>query len=160
MRFASKGLVAVGLMLCIGQLLEAQTSSRPLGPIRVALILRDAEGTAGTEVVRRKQRKPKDIVLVGRDAKAKDLAAALDLISALRVQLGDSLTKDVRAIVGSYALPVEWDKSPYRSWLDEQLVRLRAAPVRLVRDLGSARVVQITLPAPGAGLREIHSRRR
>jgi hypothetical protein len=121
-------------------------SSAPEGPIRVALVL--SEGTTtSTEVLRHAKRGPKNVVLVKQDATAEDLAAALRLMSALRIQYGDLLAHDVRARVQSSTLSPEWAQSEYRLWLIQQLERLRASPRRKVGDLGTARAVLITLPA-------------
>ena len=126
----------------------AAAQASPLGPIRVTLVAGPTPSKGGrTEVVRRVERAPKDLVIVDRNATAEDLAAALAMINALRTQFGDSLTTDFRARPDVVRPGPTWQKSSYRSWLIEQLVRLRTASPAQLADLGSVRFVQITLPA-------------
>ena len=82
--------------LMLAPFAEAQTPQ--LGAIRVTLVAGPAPSKGGrAEVVRRAQRAPQDLVIVDKNATAEDLAAALAMINALRVQYGDSLTADFRA---------------------------------------------------------------
>ena len=143
--------VALNILLAVGfaiSFTEGLTAQAPSGPIRVSLILPNGRSQIQTEVVRRQNRNPRDVVLLGDSATARDLAAALNLMSALRARFGDRLSQDIRAAVDSYILPADWEGSPYHVWLEAQLARLRSAPERSVRDIGTARVVHITLPAP------------
>jgi hypothetical protein len=127
--------------------LPAQDAT-PLGAVRVTLVAGTPSRAGRTEVVRRAQRTPRNLVLVDRNATAEDLAAALVMINALRVQYGDTLTTDFRARPETVRPGRNWNRSAYRSWLVQQLVRLRAATPGNVADLGVVRTVQITLPAP------------
>jgi hypothetical protein len=124
-----------------------------LGTARVTLVAGPSPSRgARTEVWRRAQRSPQNVVIVDRNATAEDLAAALSMIGALRFQYGDSLTFDFRARPETIRPGPTWQKSAYRTWLVQQLVRLRAAPPGKVTDLGVVRAVQITLPAPRGAL--------
>jgi len=126
--------------------------TEPLGAARVTLVAGTAPTRGGrTEVVRRAQRTPQNLVLVDRNATAEDLAAALVMINALRMQYGDTLTSDFRARPETVRPGPTWQQSAYRTWLVTQLVRLRAAPQAGVSDLGVVKAVQITLPAPSGG---------
>jgi hypothetical protein len=134
-------------MLALASVAGAQSTQ--LGAIRVTLIAGASPSRGGrTEVVRRAQRAPRDIVIVDRNATAEDLAAALAMINALRKQFGDSLTTDFRARPDVIRPGTRWDNSDYRSWLIEQLVRLRSAKPTDFPEFGTVRAVQITLPAP------------
>jgi hypothetical protein len=125
--------------------------STSLGAARVTLVAGPAPSRGGrTEVVRRAQRSPKNIVIVDRNATADDLAGALALINALRLQYGDALKNDLRARPDVVRNGPRWEESAYRAWLVEQLVRLRRAPETALDELGMVRAVQITLPAPSA----------
>ena len=147
MRLKALCSLASGIIVFASSPVTAQpVRSTPPSPMRVALVLRDGR-QASTEVVRRAKRGPKNVVLVGKDASAEDLAAALRLMSALRMQYGDELLHDIRAHVQTSARSPEWAASNYRLWLIEQLNRLKAAPRRPVGDLGVAQAVLITLPA-------------
>jgi hypothetical protein len=127
----------------------AGAQSSPLAAIPVTLVAGPSPSRGGrTEVVRRAQRAPRDLVIVDRNATAEDLAAALAVINALRTQFGDSLTSDLRARPDVVRPGKTWDKSSYHSWLIQQLVRLRTAEPVDVADFGTVRAVQITLPAP------------
>ena len=120
-----------------------------LGAIRVTLIAGPSPSRGGrTEVVRRADRAPRDVVIVDKNATAEDLAAALAMINALRSQFGDSLTADFRARPEVVRPGPTWQKSSYRSWLVQQLVRLRTASPAALADFGTVSAVHITLPAP------------
>ena len=123
--------------------------SPQLGSVRVTLVAGPSPSKGGrTELVRRAQRTPTNIVIVDKNATAEDLAAALVMLNALRAQFGDSLTTDFRARPDVARPGPTWQKSAYRSWLIEQLVRLRTATPAAIADLGVVRSVQIALPAP------------
>lgn len=129
--------------------LAGQEATAPIAqPIRVALVLRGEGELDGTSVIRRAHRGPKNLMLLGRGANAGDLAATLSLMSALRVEFGDAIRNDVRARVGSFRLPPDWEGSAYSAWLQEQFARLRASAPRRLGSLGTGRMVQVTLPAP------------
>jgi hypothetical protein len=129
----------------------AAQQATTLGAVRVTLVAGPSPSRGGrTEVVRRAQRSPTNIVIVDRNATADDLAGALALLNALRTQYGDALTNDLRARPDVVRYGPRWEGSTYRSWLVTQLVRLRQAPQTDLDDLGSVRAVQITLPAPSA----------
>ena|SRR5688500_6310130 len=134
-------------MLSLASLSDAQSS--PLGAVRVTLIAGVSPARGGrVEVVRRADRAPREVVIVDKNATAEDLAAALAMIDALRTQFGDSLTADFRARPDVIRPGPKWQNSSYRSWLVEQLVRLRTASPVALADLGTVRAVQITLPPP------------
>ena len=134
-------------ILALPSTVEGQPSQ--LGAIRVTLIAGPSPSRGGrTEVVRRARRGPRDVVIVDRNATAEDLAAALAMINALRSQFGDSLTSDFRARPEVVRPGPTWQKSDYRSWLVQQLVRLRTASPAELADFGTVSAVQITLPAP------------
>src|SRR5262245_43440144 len=140
--------LAVGLLVVLAPGSEAQ---RPTpGPARVTLVA-SANVSHGkrTEVVRRAQRSPQNVVLVDVNATAEDLAGALAMVQALRFQFGDSLTADVRARPEAVRHSPTWQQSEYRKWLVQQLVRLRQARPSQVSDLGVVSAVQITLPFTG-----------
>ena len=131
-----------------------------LGAIRVTLIAGPSPSKGGrTEVVRRAQRAPRDVVIIDRNATADDLAAALTMISALRTQFGDSLSSDFRARPDVVRPGPTWEKSNYRSWLVQQLVRLRTASPAELADFGIVRAVQITLPAPHGVITSVDARK-
>ena len=102
---------------------------------------------ARTEVVRRADRVPHNVVIVDWNAGADDLAGALALINALRAQHGDVLNQDYRARPETVKHGPGWKDSAYRKWLQDQLMRLRQAPQRDFADFGNVRAVHITLPA-------------
>lgn len=127
----------------------AQTTSRSLGPIRVTLVTGIALRKGGrVEVVRSVSHGPRNLVLVAPDATPCDLAAALSLMSALRLQYGDSPAADLRAVPTLVQPTPRFAGSPYDTWLGEQLTRLRNSALRQVDGIGIARAVQVTLPAP------------
>jgi hypothetical protein len=135
--------------------------TEPLGAARVTLVAGPAPSRGGrTEVVRRAQRTPQNLVLVDRNATAEDLAAALGMITALRAQYGDALTSDIRARPETVRPGPNWQRSAYRTWLIELLARLRTAPPGSVSDLGIVKAVQITLPAPSGVASESPGGRR
>ena len=134
-------------MLALAPVADAQATQ--LGAIRVTLIAGASPSRGGrTEVVRRAQRAPRDVVIVDKNATAEDLAAAFAMINALRTQFGDSLTSDLRARPDVVRPGKKWDRSDYHSWLIEQLARLRSAKPADFLEFGTVRAVQITLPAP------------
>lgn len=123
--------------------------SPQLGSVRVTLVAGPAPSKGGrTELVRRAQRTPVNVVIVDKNATAEDLAAALAMLNVLRAQFGDILTTDFRARPDVARPGPTWQKSAYRSWLIQQLVRLRTATPTEIADLGLVRAVQIMLPAP------------
>jgi len=145
-----RGTILVALA-CITPAVGAQQPA-PLGSALVTLIAgpSPSRGTR-TEVVRRAQRAPQNLVIVDKNATAEDLAAALAMINGLRARYGDSLTNDFRARPASMRVGPTWHKSNYRTWLVQQLVRLRSAPQGSFPTFGVVRSVQITLPAPTSG---------
>ena len=99
-----------------------------------------------TEVVRRAQGSPQNVVFVDQNATPEDLAGALALLQALRIQYGDALHSDFRARPELVRTRPTWQHSAYRGWIVEQLVRLRTAPPIMHGDLGLVPAVQVTLP--------------
>lgn len=135
------------MTLVVGPAGAQSTPSLPAA--RITLIASDAPSKDGrTEVVRQAERSPQNVVLVDRNASADDLAAALAMINALRLQFGDSLAHDLRARPDFVRHGAAWEGSGYRKWLNEQLVRLRRAPDRTLGSFGTVKAVQITLPPP------------
>jgi|SRR5687768_1752951 len=131
-------------------LLAPTTGAQPSqpGPLRVTLVAGPSPSKGGrVEVVRRAQRMPANLVIVDRNATAEDLAAGLAMMNSLRQQYGDSLTADFRARPDVIRPGRTWEKGAYRTWLIEQLVRLRTAKPAEVADLGVVRAVHIFLPA-------------
>lgn len=146
-------LLAVAALIGAVTPLQAQQVATPVGAARVTLVDGMAPSRGGrVEVVRRAQRTPQNLVLVGRNATAEDLAAALVMINGLRTQYGDALTSDLRARPETVRPGPSWNRSAFRTWLVQQLVRLRTAPQGSLPDLGVVRAVQITLPAPTGAL--------
>jgi hypothetical protein len=140
-------LVLVIVMLAV----LASTSAaqqQPVSSTRVTLVASsNVSRGKRTEVVRRAQLTPQNVILVDRNATPEDLAGAMAMIQALRIQNGDQLQSDFRATPELVRTRPTWPLSPYRAWLIEQLVRLRkAAPTRLA-DFGVVSAVQVTLPA-------------
>lgn len=120
-----------------------------LSKARVTLVAGPSPTRGGrTEVIRNATRTPRNMIIVDRNATADDLAAALALLDALRLQHGDSLTADFRARPQSFTAGSAFTSGAYRAWLAEQLVRLRKAPEVNVPDLGLARAVDITVTPP------------
>lgn len=120
----------------------------PLGPTRVTLVASAAVSRGKrTEIVRRAQHTPQNVVFVDQNATPEDLAGALAMIKALRIQFGDFLPSDFRAKPETVRQRPDWVQSAYRTWLIEQLVRLRKAAPAPLSDLGVVSAVQITLPA-------------
>lgn len=121
------------------------------GTMRVTLVAGLTPSKGGrTEVVRRAQLAPKNIVIVDLNATADDLAAALATLRAMSAQFGDTSSSDLRARPETIRLGPAFKDGAYRKWLHEQLLRLRRAPVTDVADLGRVQAVQITLPLPPA----------
>src|SRR6187549_4170494 len=119
------------------------------GTMRVTLVAGLTPSKGGrTEVVRRAQLAPKNIVIVDLNATADDLAAALATLRAMSAQFGDTSSSDLRARPETIRLGPAFKDGAYRKWLHEQLLRLRRAPVTEVADLGRVQAVQITLPLP------------
>jgi len=144
-------LLFIMALLALTSVAGAQPSQ--MGAIRVTLVAGPSPSKGGrTEVVRRAQRTPRDVVIVDKNATAVDLAAALAMINALRSQYGDSLTTDLRASPEVVRPGRKFDKSPYHLWLIDQLVRLRTAKTAELSDLGAVKAVQITLPAPAGAI--------
>ena len=140
-------LVLVIVMLAV----LASTSAAqqpPVSSTRVTLVA-SANVTRGkrTEVVRRAQQSPQNVILVDRNATPEDLAGAMALLQALRIQNGDQLQSDFRATPEVVRTRPTWPQSPYRAWLIEQLVRLRKATPARLADLGVVSAVHVTLPA-------------
>jgi len=137
------------LAALVGSSFEGNAQQRPLSAARVTLVAGTTPSRGGRiEVVRRAERSPQNLVIVDRNATAEDLAAALAMMNALRAAHGDSLTTDFRARPETVRAGASWQRSTYRSWLIEQLVRLRNAPSSDFSDLGVVKAVHITLPPP------------
>ena len=134
-----------------GVAIPATAQLSPTSTMRVTLVAGVAPSKGGrTEVVRRAQRAPQNIVIVDLNATADDLAAALATIRALRAQFGDTPSADLRARPETIRLGVAFKDGAYRKWLHEQLLRLRRAPVTDLADLGRVQSVHITVPVPAA----------
>src|SRR5688500_12730114 len=114
-------------LACLTSTAGAQQSV-PLGGALVTLIAGPTPSKGGrSEVLRRAQLRPQNLVIVDRNATADDLAAALGMIGALRAEYGDNLTTDFRARPESMRGGPKWQNSSYRKWLVQQLARLRTA---------------------------------
>ena len=138
--------VVIALLVLVSPSSKAQQNSP--GSTRVTLVAR-AITVRGqrTEVVRRTQRTPQNVVYVDQNATPEDLAGALALLQALRIQNGDQLESDFRARPEVVRTRPTWPQSAYRQWIIEQLVRLRTATPATHGDLGVVSAVQVTLPA-------------
>jgi len=138
--------LAITLLAGLSQTTEAQQS--PPGSTRVTLVARaPAARSQRTEVVRRAHGTPQNVVFVDQNATPEDLAGALALLQALRIQNGDQLQSDFRAKPEMVRMRPSWTQSAYRDWIIEQLVRLRLATPSAHGDLGLVSAVQVTLPA-------------
>jgi predicted outer membrane lipoprotein len=139
----------LAIALIAGTMTPLPAQQPAAGAVRVTLVAGAVPARGGrAEVVRRANRSPQNLVIIDRNATAEDLAAALAMINALRAEHGDNLTADLRARTDKVRLGPTWENSPYRSWLIEQLVRVRNAHERQFGELGLVRTAQITLPAP------------
>ena len=128
--------------------LSAHAQQPPVGAARVTLVSGPSLSKgARTEVLRRAERVPQNVVIVDWNADADDLAGALALINALRTQHGDVLTQDYLARPETVKHGPSWKDSAYRKWLHDQLKRLRESPPQGLADFGTVRAVHITLPA-------------
>jgi hypothetical protein len=140
-------LIAVGMLVGMSTTAATQTVAGS-GAVRVTLVAGPATARGGrTEVVRYARLTPQNVIIVDRNATAEDLGAALALFNALRAHFGDSLESDLRARPETFRPGATWLKSQYRTWLIQQLTRLRSAPVVSTPLFGTARAVQITMPA-------------
>ena len=148
-------LPTVGIIAALA-LATAPAAAQPgeaLAAARVTLIAGDGPSKDGrTEVVRQAQRSPQNVILVNQNASADDLAAALAMVNALRLQYGDSLAHDLRARPERVRHGARWEESAYRKWLHEQLLRLRKAPNRELGSFGTVKSVQIMLPPPAGAI--------
>ena len=133
--------------------LSADAQLPAVGAARVTLVSGPplSKG-ARTEVLRRAERVPQNVVIVDWNAGADDLAGALALLNALRTQHGDVLTQDYLARPETVKHGPSWKDSAYRKWLHDQLKRLRESPLRGFADFGTVRAVHITLPAQGGAI--------
>lgn len=131
--------------------IPATAQLSPTSTVRVTLVAGVAPSKGGrTEVVRRAQFTPQNIVIVDLNATADDLAAALATVRAMHVQFGDTSSADLRARPETIRLGPAFKDGAYRKWLHEQLLRLRRAPTTDLAALGRVQAVQITLPLPSA----------
>ena len=140
--------VAIALLAVLSPASEAQEASP--APVRVTLVARAPSPSVRgqrTEVVRHAERTPQNIVFVDQNATPEDLAGALALLQALRIQNGEELQSDFRARPEMVRTRPSWAQSPYRNWIIQQLVRLRSVAPSAHGDLGVVTAVQITLPA-------------
>lgn len=127
---------------------DARRPGKRSQPARVALVTSAVSlGDAHVRVLRRNSMRPHEVVIVDAQASARDLASGLQLLAMLRAEFGDSLTRDMRATPTSFDPPTDWRGSPYERWMDQQLIRLRAARQYRVAGIGTAKAVTITLPA-------------
>ena len=134
-----------------GVALPATAQLSPTSTMRVTLVAGVAPSKGGrTEVVRRAQLTPRNIVIVDLNATADDLAAALATVRAIHAQFGDTTSADLRARPETIRHGPAFKDGAYRKWLHEQLLRLRRAPVTDLAALGRVQAVQITLPLRSA----------
>lgn len=119
------------------------------GTARVTLVSAPTLVTGAPTLVRRHPgRTIKNVITVDPAATAEDLAYAIGMMNALRAQYGETMTFDVRATSTRTRLGNNWSRSEYRTWLVQQLARLRQAQARQLPDLGRVQAVHISLPAP------------
>ena len=146
MTAAYRLVLVIVMMTVLAPLSAAQQP--PITSTRVTLVA-SGEVTRGrrTEVVRRAQLTPQNVIFVDRNATPEDLAGALALLQALRIQNGDQLDSDYRATPEVVRTRPTWPHSLYRAWLIEQLVRLRKATPARRADFGVVSAVQVTVPA-------------
>lgn len=146
MTSAQRMLLVIALLAVLAPVSAAQQA--PATSTRVTLVA-SASVSRGKriEVVRRAQGTPQNVIFVDRNATPEDLAGAMALLQALRIQNGDQLPSDFRASPEIVRTRPTWPQSAYRAWLIEQLVRLRKATPARLADLGIVSAVQVTLPA-------------
>ena len=146
MTTAKRLVLGIVMLAVLASMSAAQQA--PVNSTRVTLVA-SANVTRGkrTEVVRRAQQSPQNVILVDRNATPEDLAGAMALLQALRIQNGDQLQSDFRGTPEVVRTRPTWPQSSYRAWLIEQLVRLRKTTPTRLADLGVVSAVQITLPA-------------
>jgi hypothetical protein len=139
----------IGIILMLAGLAPMSAAQQaPDNPTRVTLVAsNNISRGKRTEVVRRAQRTPQNVVFVDLNATPEDLSGAFALLQALRIQHGDQLQADFRASPEIVRHRPTWPQSAYRAWLIEQLLRLRKATPARLSDLGVVSAVQVTLPA-------------
>ena len=146
MASACRLVVAIVTLAGLATMSAAQQAS--VGSTRVTLVANtNVSRDKRTEVVRRAQRTPQNVIHVYANATPEDLAGAMALLQALRMQYGDQLQSDFRAAPEVVRTRPTWAQSAYRAWLIEQLVRLRKSTPSRLGDLGVVSSVQVTLPA-------------
>ena len=146
MNTAQRLLTIIAMLALLAPISAAQQA--PGNSTRVTLVA-SASVSRGkrTEVVRRAQRTPQNVIFVDLNATPEDLAGALAMLQALRIQNGDLLQSDFRASPEVVRTRPTWPQSTYRKWIIEQLVRLRKAPPAGLADLGVVSAIHVTLPA-------------
>ena len=140
--------LVVAIVMLAGFATVSNAQQAAVSSTRVTLV---ASGSVSrdkrTEVVRRAQRTPQNVIFVDANATPEDLAGAMALLQGLRIQYGDQLQSDFRAAPEVVRTRPTWPQSAYRAWLIEQLVRLRKSTPSKLGDLGVVSAVQVTLPA-------------
>src|SRR5688500_17651736 len=123
MTSACRLVMAIATLAGLGSMSAAQQA--PVSSTRVTLVAAaSVSRDKRTEVVRRAQRTPQNVIFVDVNATPEDLAGAMALVQALRLQYGDQLQSDLRAAPEVVRTRPTWPQSAYRTWLIEQLVRL------------------------------------
>ncbi len=120
-------------------------------PAIATLMLVENLGAAGARavVIRRPGEMPRNIILVTRDTRPADLAQAMSALIVSRDNRGDSVTREMRALIGAAAVgtpPTGRDgapgkgarasKSPSEPLASRDLRRLAAAPIFHIPGVG------------------------
>ena len=113
--------------------------SRPIG-LRVTITLGHPPAGAVALVLRRRLVDPFDVIVLGPDATAEILNAALMRFDESRAYDGDDLFFGQTLVV---AEPRPTNASPYRAQLDSWIAQLRQAAPIAVAEIGNVRAIQI-----------------
>jgi hypothetical protein len=97
-------------------------------------------------ILRRVNETPTNVIVVGSDADAIALGAAITTLRAARASEGDSLGADERIVIRSAAATGVGPK--LQRALDHEIERLGRAPTRQLAGVGTVRAVERTLPRP------------
>jgi len=125
-----------------------QVASSPNATVLVAQLATPLPEGARAYVIRRASAHPSNSIVLGSDADAPALSAAIAVLRRSRVVDGDALDRDRQIVVTSS--PDEHLRPKLRAALAHEIVRLRNAPTRQLEGVGTVRALERVLPPPKA----------
>jgi hypothetical protein len=137
--------IMAGLMTPI---LQARAQSSPA--LHIVIVQGTPKGATAAEVLIRGGSEARNFIIVDKRATADDLAAAVNIVRHIRSTVGDTLTKDIRAVARPSARPSSKSVGPmaeFRAGLGQALDKLDKGRPEDLKDFGKVKYIDFVIGA-------------